>query len=69
MHGIYGAGKTMDEAFGLIETVEKSAQVYMLIAHLPRINRFRDDQLAALAESFGVKYRRDFLDVQSVKPE
>lgn len=22
-HGIYGTGKTMDEAFGLIETVEK----------------------------------------------
>ena len=29
-HGIYGAGKTMDEAFGLIETVEKTAQIYML---------------------------------------
>lgn len=25
MHGIYGAGKTMDETFGLIETVEKAA--------------------------------------------
>ena len=24
MHGIYGAGRTMDEAFGLIETVEKA---------------------------------------------
>lgn len=23
MHGIYGAGKTLDETFGLIETVEK----------------------------------------------
>ncbi len=29
-HGIYGAGKTIDEAFGLIETVEKTAQIYML---------------------------------------
>ena len=27
MHGIYGAGKTMDETFGLIETVEKAAQI------------------------------------------
>ncbi len=33
MHGIYGAGKTMDETFGLIETVEKAAQIYMLTAH------------------------------------
>ena len=23
-HGIYGAGETIDEAFGLIETVEKN---------------------------------------------
>ena len=29
-HGIYGTGKNMDEAFGLIETVEKTAQIYML---------------------------------------
>ena len=29
-HGIYGAGKNIDEAFGLIETVEKTAQIYML---------------------------------------
>lgn len=63
MHGIYGAGRTMDEAFGLIETVEKAAQVYMLTAHLPRLNTIRDDQLAELAEYFGVNYRRDFLDL------
>ncbi len=29
-HGIYGTGRNMDEAFGLIETVEKTAQLYML---------------------------------------
>ncbi len=63
MHGIYGAGKTLDEAFGLIETVEKAAQIYMLTAHLPRINTIRDDQMKELADYFGVKYRSDFLDV------
>ena len=63
MHGIYGAGKTMDETFGLIETVEKAAQVYMLTAHLPRINTIRDDQMVELAEFFGVNYRRDFLNI------
>ena len=61
MHGIYGVGKTMDEAFGLIETVEKAAQVYMLTAHLPRINTIEDRELVALAEHFGVEYRKDFL--------
>lgn len=62
MHGIYGAGKTMDETFGLIETVEKAAQVYMLTAHLPRLNTIRDHELKELAEAFGVDYRKDFLN-------
>lgn len=33
MHGIDAAGKTMDETFALIETVEKAIQVYY--AHRP----------------------------------
>ena len=61
MHGIYGAGKTMDETFGLIETVEKAAEIYMLTSSLPRINTISDDQLKELAEYFGVNYRKDFL--------
>ncbi len=61
MHGIYGAGKDLDEAFGLIETVEKAAQIYMLTAHLPRINTIKDEELKELAEFFGVHYRKDFL--------
>lgn len=62
MHGLYGSGKTLDEAFGLIETVEKAAQIYMLTSHLPRINTIRDDQMRMLAEYFGVNYRKDFLN-------
>jgi len=61
-HGIYGAGTNMDETFGLIETVEKAAQVYMLTAHLPLLNTITDDQLRTLAEAFGVDYRKDFLE-------
>lgn len=63
MHGIYGAGKTLDETFGLIETVEKAAQIYMLTAHLPRINTIKDEEMVTLAEFFGVKYRKDFLNL------
>ena len=60
MHGIYGAGTTMDETFGLIETVEKAAQIYMLTAGYKRINTITDEQLVTLAEAFGVNYRKDF---------
>lgn len=63
MHGIYGAGKDLDETFGLIETVEKAAEIYMLTAHLPRINTIRDDQMQEIAEFFGVNYRKDYLDL------
>ena len=63
MHGIYGAGKTMDETFGLIETVEKAAEIYMLTAHLPRVNTIKDEEMVSLAEFFGVKYRKDFLNL------
>ena len=64
MHGIYGAGKTLDETFGLIETVEKAAQIYMLTAHLPRVNTIKDEDMLKLLELFKVtNYRKDFLDI------
>ena len=62
MHGVYGAGRSLDDAFGLIETVEKSAQIYMLTSHLPRVNTITDDNLRAMAEYWGKNYRKDFLD-------
>ena len=61
-HGIYGAGASLDEAFGLIETVEKAAEVYLKIAHLPRLNTITDEGLRLLAEHYGVEAREGFLD-------
>ncbi|MGN0173870.1 MAG: rhamnulose-1-phosphate aldolase [Acutalibacteraceae bacterium] len=63
MHGIYGAGKDLDETFGLIETVEKAAQIYMLTANLPRKNTIKDEEMKELAEFFKVDYRKDFLNL------
>ena len=52
-HGIYGAGRDMDEVFGLIETVEKTAQIYMLtLGHTQNV--ISDEILHGLAERFGV---------------
>lgn len=61
-HGIYGAGRTCDEAFGLIETVEKGAELYLKYSHLPILNRISDKQLKELASQFGISYRTDFLE-------
>ncbi len=52
-HGIYGTGRDMDEAFGIIETVEKTAQIYMLaLGHT--VNVIPDETLKALAKRFDV---------------
>lgn len=61
-HGIYGTGKNIDEAFGLIETVEKAAQLYMLTLGANRPNEIKDEELKDLAKAFNLNYRKDFLD-------
>ncbi len=63
LHGIYGAGRTMDEAFGLIETVEKAAKQFMLTANMPQVNTMSDQNLLDLAKAFNLDYRKDFLDL------
>lgn len=63
MHGVYGTGKTPDEAFGLIETAEKAAEIYMKIARLPILQTITDQQLKTLADAFGVAPHKDWLDV------
>ena len=62
LHGIYGAGKDLDETFGLIETAEKAAEIYMKIAHLPRVNTITDDMMHLLEQRFGVKGREGYLE-------
>ncbi|MBR2644498.1 MAG: rhamnulose-1-phosphate aldolase [Clostridia bacterium] len=61
-HGIYGAGKDLDETFGLIETAEKAAEIYLKIAHLPLKNTITDEQMHLLEARFGVKAREGYLD-------
>ena len=63
MHGIYGAGKNLDETFGLIETVEKAAELYMLTANLPRVNKISNPDLKAVVDTFNIKCREDFLNI------
>lgn len=62
-HGIFGSGSTMDETFGLIETVEKAAQVYMLTAGHGIKQTITDQELADLAKAFGVTPAPQVLEV------
>ena len=60
-HGIFGTGRDIDEAFGLIETVEKAAEIYIKIMNRPILQTITDDQLWELADAFGVTPRAGFL--------
>lgn len=61
-HGVYGAGRTMDETFGLIETAEKAAQVYTYVQAQGGVKQtITDENFIALAKQFGVTPNPDFL--------
>jgi rhamnulose-1-phosphate aldolase len=62
-HGIFGTGSSMDKAFGLIETVEKAAIVYNLVAGKEIKQKITDQQLADLAKAFNVTPKAGILDV------
>ena len=63
-HGIFGAGTTMDEVFGLIETAEKAAQVYTLVcAQGGKKQTITDQQLDDLARAFNVVPREGVLNL------
>jgi rhamnulose-1-phosphate aldolase len=62
-YGIFGAGNSLDEMFGFIETVGKTAEIYMKTLNATRLNTITDEQLRLLAEAFKVNYRKGFLSL------
>ncbi len=54
-HGVFGSGPTLDEAFGLIDTAEKSAEVLVKIYSMGGMKQtITREQLIALGKRFGV---------------
>lgn len=62
-HGIFGTGRDIDEAFGLIETVEKAAEIYIKVMYMPILQSITDEELKILADAFGVTPRAGYLNV------
>lgn len=61
-HGIFGTGRDLDEAFGLIETAEKAAEIYMKIAPMKILQSISDEGLHELADAFHVIPREGYLN-------
>ena len=63
-HGVFASGITLDEAFGLIETAEKAAEIYTIICQQGGIRQtITDRQLHELAKEFKVVPREGILQV------
>lgn len=62
MHGVFGVGDSIDEAFGLIETVEKAAMIYTTIQSQGGkfVNEITDENLAQLADRFNFTPNSEF---------
>lgn len=64
-HGLFASGPDFDTAFGLMHTIEKAAQIYILALSAGQgkiLQTIGDDQLRAIAKDFGVTLREEFLD-------
>ena len=57
MHGVFGVGHDVDEAFGLIETVEKAAIIYFLVKDNMK-QCITDEQLKQVAAAFKLNYKK-----------
>ena len=62
-HGLFVSGPDFDTAFGLMHTIEKAAEIYMLVQASGKtvLQTIPDDGLRAIAAEFGVKLREEFL--------
>ena len=62
-HGLFASGPDFDITFGLMHTIEKAAEIWVLAKStgLPELQTIQDDELRAIARDFKVQLREDFL--------
>ncbi len=61
-HGAFASGNSFDEAFGLMHTIEKAAEIYLKAKSVGIVNTITDDDFRVLAKAFGVTLNPAFLD-------
>ncbi len=63
-HGLFASGPDFDITFGLMHTIEKAAQIWVLqkSTGLPELQTIQDDELRSIARDFNVQLKEAFLD-------
>ena len=60
--GLFTTGKDLDEVFGLIETIEKAAEIYMKICDKKIYQSITNSDLKELAALFKLNYKKGIID-------
>lgn len=65
-HGVFGAGATLDEAFGLIDTAEKAAEVLVKVLSMGGVRHtIQTQELLDLAARFQVDPMQEAIDLNT----
>lgn len=63
-HGVFSAGKSLHDAFGLLESVDKLCGVYLEIIRTGKFNGgINDAELMELADMWGITPREGYLNI------
>lgn len=60
-HGLFSTGRDLDEVFGLIETIEKAAEIYMKICDKKILQSISNENLKEIAEAFHIDYKKGII--------
>lgn len=60
-HGILASGSSLEDALGLIETVNKAAKIYMMTYQKPLTTGITDSELWAVCEAFDLTPKSGYL--------
>ena len=63
-HGLFCSGESFDEAFGLMHTIEKSAEIYMKVISSGKdiLQVITDEDLLAIADDFDVDINKEYFE-------
>lgn len=61
-HGLLCTGRDFDETFGLIETIEKAAEIYMKICDKKISQSISNKNLLEIAEAFHIDFKHGIID-------
>ncbi len=61
-HGIFCTGKTIDETYGLVETIEKAAEIYLKICDKKITQSISNENLLEIANAFKLDYKKGIID-------